>query len=446
VGGKRRLLGLAALAAAALVVRRLGRRSGATNEELRTRWPGDELVPRPLWSSTRAITIEAAPRSVWPWIVQMGFPAHRAGWYTPHWLDRLQWGIRERSADEIRPELQDVQVGDRIPDSRDWSVFFTVAQLEPDRALVLHSTRHVLKPMRSIDFSWAFVLEPRGAEATRLVIRARARCEPRYALSALAPLLGIGDFLNASAMLRGIKSRTERTLLRDAGGDGGSTTRAAGRLRGLADVAAASPLFLTAPFYRRRHLRWGATDDEVAGEMPGDELVPETSFNATRAITIDAPPEDVWPWIVQIGFGRAGFYSYDLLDNAGRPSADRILAEFQQPKVGDWVPMASTVNETTAFKVKAFETNRWMLWDKPRSTWAWTLTPLQGGRTRLVVRIKDRYDWRHSPGNALLSLVLFELGDFPMMRRLLQGVKARAEHPRAYGPPTLVDDAHARVR
>jgi hypothetical protein len=100
----------------------------------------------------------------------------------------------------------------------------------------------------------------------------------------------------------------------------------------------------------------------------------------------------------------------------------------------------------TAFKVKAFETNRWMLWDKPRSTWAWTLTPLQGGRTRLVVRIKDRYDWRHSPGNALLSLVLFELGDFPMMRRLLQGVKARAEHPRAYGPPTLVDDAHARVR
>jgi hypothetical protein len=207
-------------------------------------------------------------------------------------------------------------------------------------------------------------------------------------------------------------------------------------LRGLADVAAASPLFAFAPIYRRRHLRWGATDAEVAGTMPGDELVPETSFNATRAITIDAPPEAVWPWLVQIGYGRAGFYSYDLFDNAARPSAQRILPEHQQPQVGDWVPMASKVNDTTAFKIKAFEPNRWLLWEKPHSTWAWKLVPLED-RTRLVTRVKDRYAWRSSPGNALVSLILFEFGDFPMMRKLLLGVKRRAERLAASGSAPL---------
>ena len=121
-----------------------------------------------------------------------------------------------------------------------------------------------------------------------------------------------------------------------------------------AEVLVASPRFLTAPLYRHWHLRWGATDAEVVSAMPGDEIVPDASFIATRAITIAAPPEQVWPWIVQIGTGRAGFYSYDLFDNAARPSADRILPEFQEIQVGDWVPMSSTVNQTTAFRVKAF--------------------------------------------------------------------------------------------
>jgi hypothetical protein len=71
-------------------------------------------------------------------------------------------GIRERSAERVHPELQNLSVGDRVPDSPDWSVFFTVAALEPERALVLHSTRHLLKPMRTIDFSWAFALAPSG--------------------------------------------------------------------------------------------------------------------------------------------------------------------------------------------------------------------------------------------------------------------------------------------
>jgi hypothetical protein len=198
-------------------------------------------------------------------------------------------------------------------------------------------------------------------------------------------------------------------------------------LRGLGEVLVASPLFLSAPLYRRRHLRWGATDAEVAGAMPGDGLLPETSFQATRAITIEAEPEAVWPWLVQLGYGRAGWYSYDLFDNGARPSAERILSEHQEPKVGDWVPMASKINETTAFKIKAFEPNQWMLWEKPHSTWAWKLVPREGAHTRLITRIKDHYAWRAAPGNALVSLILMEFGDFPMMRKLLLNVKWRAE-------------------
>jgi hypothetical protein len=198
-------------------------------------------------------------------------------------------------------------------------------------------------------------------------------------------------------------------------------------IRGLGEVAVASPLFLFAPLYRRRHLRWGATDAEVAEAMPGDDRVADPSFDATRAITIEAPPESVWPWLIQIGYGRAGFYSYDLFDNAARPSAERILHEYQGPKVGDWVPMASKVNETTAFKISAFESNHWMLWEKPDSTWAWKLVPLEGARTRLITRLKERYTWRSSPLNAFLSLILMEFADFPMMRKLLLNLRTRAE-------------------
>jgi hypothetical protein len=271
------------------------------------------------------------------------------------------------------------------------------------------------------------------ANETRLLMRARARCEPRYAWTLLESLIGLGDFLNASAMLRGIKRRSELgdpaspARAEDGDGDGMPAAAPSQILRGLTEVAAAAPLFLSAPLYRGRHLRWGATDVELSNAMPGDELVPDSSFATTRAITIDAPPELVWPWIVQMGFGRAGFYSYDLFDNAGRPSADRILPEYQSQSVGDWVPMASKVTQTTAFRISDFEPNRWMLWEKPHSTWAWRLTPVEGNRTRLVTRLKDRYDWRRSPGNAVLSLILFELGDFPMMRKLLLGVRARAE-------------------
>jgi hypothetical protein len=128
-------------------------------------------------------------------------------------------------------------------------------------------------------------------------------------------------------------------------------------LRGLGEIIVASPRFATAPLIRRWHLRWGASDAEVAVPMPGDELVPRSSFTATRAVTIDAPPEAVWPWLVQLGCRRAGWYTYDLFDNAGYSSANRILPEHQNLKVGDWVPMAKNVNDTTAFTVAGMESN-----------------------------------------------------------------------------------------
>ena len=127
---------------------------------------------------------------------------------------------------------------------------------------------------------------------------------------------------------------TGRTLLHEAG-----------------DCLIDLPVFVTSPLYRRWHLRWGATDTEVRAVMDGDELLPRASYVATRAITIDAPIERVWPWLVQAGCLRAGFYSDDLLDNLGRPSARTLRADLQQLSVGMVVPMSPNPTESTSFRV-----------------------------------------------------------------------------------------------
>ena len=192
-------------------------------------------------------------------------------------------------------------------------------------------------------------------------------------------------------------------------------------------VAAALSVSLAAQ-YRRWHQRWGATDAEVDGDMPGDILLATSAFVATRAITIAAPPERVWPWLVQTGFGRAGFYSYDLLDNLGRHSADVVLPEFQNVAVGDLAaPMASPPNELTAFRVVEVDAPRTLVWAKPDSTWAWRLEPVRANGTRLVTRLKAQYEM----GPFLpATVLLMEIGDFPMMRRMLLGIRERAERAR----------------
>ena len=194
------------------------------------------------------------------------------------------------------------------------------------------------------------------------------------------------------------------------------------------DVRFDLPVLLTSPLYRRWHLRWGASPDEVVRPMPGDTLLPGAQFRATRAITIDASPDKVWPWLVQVGCLRAGWYSNDLLDNLGRPSATTIEPSLQELHVGQWIPMSpkSPPSPRTALRVDSFEVDNWLLWTKPDSTWSWQLTRTATNGTRLVTRIHVVYDWHH-PFTAFFGVVLMEFGDFAMLRRMLRGVKARAE-------------------
>ena len=196
-------------------------------------------------------------------------------------------------------------------------------------------------------------------------------------------------------------------------------------LRQTLDLIEAMPLFVVTPLLRPWHTHWGSRPTEVVSAMPGDELFPRAQFQANRAITIAAPPSEVWPWLLQVGFGRAGFYSYDLLDSLGCPSADRVVPELQTIQVGDWVPTSPTVNDTTAFKVDSFEPVTWLPWRKPDSTWSWRLDPAAEG-TRFVTRLRVVYDW-HKPAAALLSVFLIEFGHFVMMRRMLKGIRRRAE-------------------
>lgn len=161
---------------------------------------------------------------------------------------------------------------------------------------------------------------------------------------------------------------------------------------------------------------------EANGALPGDEYFPKAQFIATRAIIVDVPPEAVWPWLVQVGCLRAGWYSNDLLDNLGHPSATTIVPDLQVLEVGQWVPMSpfASPSERKAFRVDSFQPNEWLLWTKPDSTWVWQLTRIDDGATRLVTRVHAVYDGQH-PVMAVMGVVLMEFGDFPMMRRMLRG-------------------------
>jgi hypothetical protein len=162
----------------------------------------------------------------------------------------------------------------------------------------------------------------------------------------------------------------------------------------------------------------------VGTAAPGDEVVERPSFNATRAVTVEARPEDIWPWLVQMGFHRAGWYSYDWIDNRGRLSAKVIIPELQEVHVGDFLPM--TPDGKVGVWVKAFVPERWLLWwdTKGDMTWLWQLDPLDGRRTRLISRVRGRYHWT-SPG--ILFSLLVDVGDVVMMRKCMRGIKRRAE-------------------
>jgi hypothetical protein len=171
-------------------------------------------------------------------------------------------------------------------------------------------------------------------------------------------------------------------------------------------------------------LRWGATDDEIKRSMPGDDIVEKPSFNATRAVTIHAPAENIYPWIVQMGIHRAGWYSYDLLDNLGRHSAETILPEEQNLQVGDLIPMSPDGKQGTW--VKDFSKNEWMVWwDKVGdSSWVWGIYAEGKGSTRLITRVRVKY---HLFSSAIAFNLLIEFFDIVMMRKSMLGIKRRAE-------------------
>lgn len=178
--------------------------------------------------------------------------------------------------------------------------------------------------------------------------------------------------------------------------------------------------------YRPRLLRWGATDEEVARDMPGDEIVSRPVFNSTRAVTVNARPEDIWPWLVQIGFGRAGWYSYDILDNLGRHSSEEILPEYQHLEPDDLIPLGPGAE--SGLYVKEIRPNRSMVWwerKKQSTTWVWGLYPIDGDKTRLVTRVRN--DYRKGLSNFIFGVLLIEPADFPLMRKCMLGIKRRAE-------------------
>jgi hypothetical protein len=219
-----------------------------------------------------------------------------------------------------------------------------------------------------------------------------------------------------------------------------------GFLRRLVLPAAAAVAY--AAWVRPRQLRWGVSHDEANTPMPGDDLVPEARYVTTRAVTIDAPPEVVWTWLVQLGQGRGGFYTYDWLERlagAAIHNADRIVPELQRLSVGDTIPLspvggpkvalleewralvlADTMDLRTSRSIPPEPPTWWAMdW-----TWCFTLRPASGRATRMLVR--TRADFR--PRTLLMpaSVLLLEPMHFVMERGMLLGLKRRAEQSRAH--------------
>lgn len=196
---------------------------------------------------------------------------------------------------------------------------------------------------------------------------------------------------------------------------------------------AAGAAVLYVGFVRPWHLRWGATEEEARAALPGDDALSHPDLQATRAITVSASAEDVWPWIAQLGQGRGGFYSYDALENlvgADIHSADRIVPESQDVSVGDPFRLAPEV----ALEVIAVEPRRALvvrgavqmgetLAPPYDFVWAFVLLPRPDGTTRLLVRERYRYTRRWAP----LLVEPVEAISFVMTQKMLRGIRDRID-------------------
>jgi hypothetical protein len=179
---------------------------------------------------------------------------------------------------------------------------------------------------------------------------------------------------------------------------------------------------------RRWFGRWGTTPDDLTRVMAGDAVITNPTHTATHAVTVDAPPDDIWPWLVQLGYQRGGLYSYDWLDRLfgflDRPSANRVLPEFQHLAVGDMIRLGPREELT----VTAVEPSRALVlsYTAHGMEWVWQfgLYRLDNNRTRLVSRGTERIP---NTVGARLGMLVMEPAAFIMTRRMLLGLKQRAE-------------------
>jgi hypothetical protein len=165
--------------------------------------------------------------------------------------------------------------------------------------------------------------------------------------------------------------------------------------------------------------------------LPGDELIPQPIGATTHAITIQRSPREVWPWLAQMGATRGGWYSYDLLDNRGFKSAERVLPEFQHIEIGSVMPGLPGVTE--GFLVLKFEVERYLVlgWAAPHApqlaTWAFVLEPDPGGGTRLMVRSRVARGYSFFGMPWPLSKPITLLVHHIMQRKQLLGIARRVE-------------------
>ncbi len=193
------------------------------------------------------------------------------------------------------------------------------------------------------------------------------------------------------------------------------------KLRKLVLIVAGAGAY--AAFLREPILTWGATAEEAAGRLAGDELQPDSDGVATRAIWIDAPATAVWPWIAQMGPApRGGAYTYDWIENLlglDMHSTDRVLEGYQHPEVGDEIGFGAN-----RMHLELVDAPRALAWRSSDGNWVWLFALReQDGRTRLISRnrftlpkLKDR-----------IGMVPMEPASLVMERRMLQGIKERAE-------------------
>jgi len=393
---------------------------------------GDERLPDSEGQLTQGITIAATPDKIWPWLLQLG--CRRGGYYSYDVLDNA--GVR--SARQLHPELMGLEVGQVLPATPEGHDGFEVLAIEPERALLLGGLWDVAgdrqlpfaakRPEKFWQVTWSFVLEPLDSGHTRLHARARAAYSSSEKLH-VAWIRPVHAFMQ-SAQLQNLKARAEARLPADDWRD---------VLEGLGG-AALMTLALLSPFRRQARTHWGLRAEDAARSYPGDDVIVDPRWGWTHAVEIGAPAEVVWPWIAQIGADRGGFYSYQWLENLAGcelKNAEVIHPEWEV-KLGQTFVLHPSAPPLV---VSALERGRYYVVSgapdpdavaahRPWAavSWLFMLEPLGPDRCRFISRFRtactDDLLTRLSAGPTLLEPV-----GFTMDRRMLLGVKDRAEKP-----------------